>query len=166
MRRAACVLLMAAAALVQVTWAPRLEVGGAFPNLVLASIVAITWAFGVQPALIWACIGGALLDLTSTGPIGPHALALLVGAYVVGSGIRNLERVTPTRVALTAAVATVLYSTVLLLSDNLLGLPVPPAGVALQLTLAAAVYNAFLSPLAFEVVRRVPSRPRAAAQAS
>ena len=155
MRNAAGVLLMAAAALIQVTWAPRLAVAGAFPNLVLVAVVAITWASGVRPALVWACVGGVLLDLTSTGPVGPHALALLVGAYVVGLGIGNLERVTPVRVAVTGVAATLLYSAVLLLADNLLGLPVPAAGVALQLAIAAAAYNAVLAPLAFELARRL-----------
>jgi rod shape-determining protein MreD len=149
-------VLMTAAAMVQVTWAPRLEIAGAFPNLVLVAVVAITWAFGVQPALIWACVGGALLDLTSSGPIGPHALALLVGAYVVGRGIRNLERVTPVRVAVSAAVATALYSAVLVLADDLLGLPAPSGAMALELALAAAAYNAVLAPLAFEALRRLP----------
>ncbi|HEX2680218.1 MAG TPA: rod shape-determining protein MreD [Candidatus Dormibacteraeota bacterium] len=166
MRRAAGVVLMAVAALVQVTWAPRVEVAGAFPNLVLVAVVAITWASGVRAALVWSCVGGTLLDLTSTGAIGPHALALMVGAYTVGLGIHNLERVTPVRVVFTAVVATALYSVVLMLADNLLGLPVPAAGVAFQLAIAAAAYNAVLSPLAFEALRRLPRSSSAAAPGS
>ena len=164
MRRALGVVLMVAAALVQVTWAPRVEVAGAYPNLVLAAIVAITWALGARPALVWACIGGALLDLTSSGPIGPHALALLAGVYLIGLWIRNLERVTVVRVGLSAAVATCVYSAVLVLADDTLGLPVPPFGVAVQLALAAAVYNAVLAPFALEFVRRLHAALRTAPQ--
>ena len=70
---------MVAVVLVQVTWAPRLEVAGAYPNLALLAVVAITWTTGVRAGLAWACVAGVLLDLTSAGPLGPHALALLAG---------------------------------------------------------------------------------------
>jgi rod shape-determining protein MreD len=164
MRRGLGVLLMVTAALVQVTWAPRLEIAGAYPNLVLAAVVAITWTLGARSALAWACVGGVLCDLTSSGPIGPHALALLVGVYVIGLWIRNLERVTALRVAASAAVATCLYSAVLVLADDMLGLPVAPFGVAVQLTLAAAAYNALLAPFVFEVARRLHGALRTAPQ--
>lgn len=164
MRRGLGVLLMVAAALVQVTWAPRLEIAGAYPNLVLAVVVAITWTLGARSALAWACVGGVLCDLTSSGPIGPHALALLVGVYVIGLWIRNLERVTALRVAASAAVATCLYSAVLVLADDTLGLPVAPFGVAVQLTLAAAAYNALLAPFVFEITRKLHGALRTAPQ--
>ncbi len=164
MRRAAGVLVMVAAELVQVTWAPRLEVAGAYPNLVLIAVVSITWTLGVRSALAWACVGGVLCDLTSSGPVGPHALALLVGVYVIGLWIRNLERVTALRVAASAVVATCLYSAVLVLADDLLGLPVAPLGVAFRLTLAAAAYNGVLAPFAFEVARGLHGAMRTAPQ--
>src|ERR1700694_1228471 len=77
-------VLMLSAVLVQVTWAPRIEVAGAFPNLTLLAVITVTWTAGVGTGLVWACVGGLLLDLTAPGPIGPHALALLAGAYVCG----------------------------------------------------------------------------------
>lgn len=162
MRKAAGAALLAATALAQVTWAPRFEIGGAFPNLVLLAIVAITWTLGPRAGMVWACVGGVLLDLTSSGPVGPHALALLPGVYVIGFWTRNVERATPVAVAATAAASTLLYSVVLVLAADLLGLPVPPAGVAAQLALTAAVYNAVLSPFAYELVRRFHSQPETA----
>lgn len=160
MRRAAGFVLMAAAALIQVTWAPRFEVLGAFPNLVLLAVVATAWTVGPRAAMVWACIGGLLLDLTSAGPIGPHALALLPGAYAVGFWTRNLEHPNALHVALTAATATLLYSIVLVLADDLLGLFVPSPVVVAQLAFAAAAYNALLMPFVFEVVRRFQVRPQ------
>jgi rod shape-determining protein MreD len=144
---------MVVAALVQVTWAPHLSVLGAFPNLVLVAVVAITWTFGVRVGMAWACAGGVLLDLTATGPIGPHALGLLVGAYLTGFWIRNLDRDNGVQVALAAAASTAAYSLILVGSDDTLGLPVPPLALALQLTLAACVYNAILMPVALALVR-------------
>lgn len=166
MRRAAGLALMVAAALAQATWAPRLEVGGVFPNLVLLSVVALTWTLGTRPALVWAVVGGLLLDLTSSGPVGPHALAFLPGVYVIGFWIRNLEQPNALHIALTAVVCTVLYSVVLVLTYNLLGAPLPPFGAAAQLTFAAATYNAVLMPFAFELLRRLQSLTRTVRQPS
>lgn len=160
MRRAFGAMLLVAAALAQVTWAPRLEVGGAFPNLVLLAVVAVTWTLGARSGLVWACVGGVLLDLTAPGPIGPHALALLPGVYVISFWIRNLEHPNALHVALGAALTTALYSASLVLTDNLVGMPVPSFGVAAQLAFAAAVYNALLMPIAIELVRRLQTLVR------
>ena len=158
MKRMAGIALLAAAALVQVTWAPRLEVLGAFPNLVLIAVVAAAWTAGPRAALVWACAGGLLLDLTSSGPIGPHALALMPGVYGIGFWARNLEQVNGLHVALAATATTLLYSLALVLADGMLGLFVPAPGVILQLAIAAAAYNAILAPFVFEVLRRLQVR--------
>ena len=153
-------MLLVTAALAQVTWAPRLEVGGAFPNLVLLAVVAVTWTLGARSGLVWACVGGVLLDLTAPGPIGPHALALLAGVYVISFWIRNLEHPNALHVALSAALTTAVYSALLVLTDNLVGMPAPTFGVAAQLAFAAAVYNALLMPIAIELVRRLQTLVR------
>lgn len=155
MRRIAGLGCIVALALVQVTWAPRFEVGGAFPNLVLLAVVAVTWSAGVRVGMAWACIGGVLLDLTASGAVGPHALALLAGVYVTGFWARNLEHATAVHVVLTAAISTALYSAVLVLTAGLLGLPAPDAGIAARLAFAATLYNAMLMPLAMEIMRRL-----------
>ena len=155
--------VMVALTLVQVTWAPRLEVGGAFPNLVLLAVVGVTWIFGLRAGMVWACAGGVLLDLTAPGPIGLHALALLVGAYTIGFFTSNIANPTAVHFAVSAALSTVLYSTVLVLAADLLGNPVPAAGVAIRLASAAALYNALLMPLAIELMRRVQGLVPAAA---
>jgi rod shape-determining protein MreD len=147
--------LMFAAALVQVTWAPHLQVYGAFPNLVLAAVVCITWLGGPRAGLLWACVGGLLLDLTAPGPLGPHALALVVGAYAVGFWVRNVRHASLVQPALAATAASALYSLILIGTDDTLGLPVPPLGLVLQLATAACVYNAALVTLALVPLRRL-----------
>src|SRR5260370_24602929 len=118
--------LRLAAALVQVTWASQLEIAGAFPNLVLIAVVGLTWTQGVRSGLLWACAGGVLLDLNAPGPIGPHALALLPGAYVTGFWARNLHRDSPLHPARAPTLSTVLYSPVLVRTDYATRLPLPP----------------------------------------
>ena len=155
MRVMAGLLLLVAAALVQVTWASQLEIAGVFANLVLIAVVGLTWTQGVRAGLLWACAGGLLLDLNAPGPLGPHSLALLVGAYATGFWARNLDRESPLYPAAAVVVSTILYSLVLLGADDALGLPLPPLGTALQLIVAASLYNAALMPPALMALRRV-----------
>lgn len=163
MSRAIIFLALLAAALVQVTWAPHLELYGAFPNLVLAAVVCITWIGGPRSGLAWACAGGLILDLTAPGPVGPHALALVVGAYAVGFWVRNVPNATLVQPALAAAVASALYSLILIGTDDTLGLPIPPLGLALQLAAAACAYNAVLVTIALLALRGLaPNRTEAA----
>lgn len=155
MKRLAVAAVMLMTVLVQVTWAPRITVAGVFPNLALVAVIAVTWTAGVRAGMAWACIAGLMLDLTAPGPLGPHALALLAGAYLTGFWWRNLERDSVLHPVLAVAVSTALYSLILVAADDTLGLPVPPLGVALQLVVAACVYNAVLMPFALLVVRKL-----------
>jgi len=148
-------LLVLLAALVQVTWAPGLSVYGAFPNLVLVIVTVITWTRGQRAGLIWACAGGLLLDLTAPGPLGPHALALLAGAYVTGFWVRNVDPSAPVHPVIATAVSTAIYSVVLVGADDLLNLPVPPPALVLDLAVAAAVYNSVLVLPALAVAKRL-----------
>jgi rod shape-determining protein MreD len=155
MKVVAGVLLLVAAALIQVTWASQLEIAGVFANLVLIAVMGLTWTQGVRAGLLWACAGGIMLDLNAPGPLGPHSLALLVGAYATGFWARNLDRESPFHPAAAVVVSTVLYSLVLIGADYALGLPIPPFHTALQLTFAASLYNAVLMPPALMALRRV-----------
>jgi rod shape-determining protein MreD len=154
-RLVAGLLLLVAAALVQVTWASQLEIAGVFANLVLIAVMGLTWTQGVRAGLLWACAGGILLDLNAPGPLGPHSLALLLGAYATGFWARNLDRESPFHPAAAMVVSTVLYSLVLIGADGALGLPIPPFRTAAQLILAASLYNAALMPPALMALRRL-----------
>lgn len=157
MKRLGIAALLLATVLVQVTWAPRLTVAGAFPNLALVAVIAITWTAGVRYGMAWAVVAGLMLDLTSDGPLGPHALALLAGAYLTGFWARNLDRDSLLHPVIAAAASTAAYSSVLVFADDMLGLPVPPLGVAMQLVVAASLYNAALMPVALAMMHKLHS---------
>jgi rod shape-determining protein MreD len=135
------------AALLQVTVASRFEVMGAFPNLVLVTVVVVAWTLGPRAGMVLACAGGILLDLMSAGPVGLHALALLPGAYAIGLWSRRLRPPIAVVAALSAAPATVFYSIVLLTAYT-----APPEAAA-RAVLAAAVYNSVLALFACVLVR-------------
>jgi rod shape-determining protein MreD len=156
-KRLGIAALLLATVLVQVTWAPRITVAGAFPNLALIAVIAITWTAGVRQGMAWACLTGLMLDLTGDGPLGPHGLGLLAGAYLTGFWVRNLDRESVLHPVVAAAAGTAVYSALLVLADDILGLPVPPLSVAIQLVVAASVYNAALMPIALAVLRKLHS---------
>jgi len=158
LKRLGIAAMLLATVLVQVTWAPRLTVAGAFPNLALVAVIAITWTAGLRQGMAWACVAGLMLDLTSDGPLGPHAMALLAGAYLTGFWVRNLDRESVLHPVVASAASTAVYSIVLVLVDNVLGLPVPPLGIATQLIVAASVYNAALMSIAVVLVRKLHSK--------
>ncbi len=154
MTRIAAAALVLFAGLVQVTWAHGIAVLGVFPNLVLVIAVAITWNFGVRAGLACACAGGLFLDLASPGPLGPHALALLAGAYVAGLWARDVDRASFMQPALAAGVATLVYSAVLIGCDDTLNLAVPQPADAVQPAALAALYNAVIAVPLMLVTRR------------
>jgi len=159
--RVAAALLVLFAGLVQLTWAQGLTVLGVFPNLVLVIAVAITWSHGLRAGLACACAGGLLLDLAAPGPLGPHALALLAGAYTAGLWARDVDHASFMQPALVTAVATLVYSLVLVGSDDMLGLAVPPLATSLQLAALAALYNAVVAIPVTRALRHTRSEAHA-----
>jgi rod shape-determining protein MreD len=159
MKRLAVAAVLLATTMVQVTWAPRLTIAGVFPNLALVAVIAITWTGGVRAGMAWACVAGIMLDLTAPGPFGPHAVALIVGAYVTGFWTRNVDPESVLHPMLAVAASSAAYSIILVAADDTLGLPVPPLGVALQLLVAASIYNAVLMPVALLILRRRQAAP-------
>lgn len=153
-------LLLLPLAAVQVAWGPRASLLGTFPNLVLVMVVAWTWLAGPKEGLWWAVVGGLGLDLGAAGPLGPHALACLVPAYLSGWVAGPLTRDSLLLPALVAGAASAVYGLVLLGAADTLGQPLPPAPTIGSLLLASAAYNGLLTPLVVLALRRL--RPRMA----
>ena len=153
--------MLVLAALTQVTWAPRLMIAGAFPNLVLLAVIAIAWQRGVRSGMVAACAGGVLLDLCSSGAVGPHVIALLAGVYVAGFWIRNVDSPNAVHAASTTALSTVIYALVLVATGVALRNPSVGVTAGVELAAAGAIYNALLAPFAFAAVRGLDSRGRA-----
>lgn len=135
-----------AAALIELTVVPYLRVGDAYPHLVLVLGVIWTVASGFEGGLVWAFVGGLVLDVLAQRPIGSTAFALLVavgGAAVIA---RFLSRLRPLVPILAVAALSLVYSMTLFVLLGALGSPVPdPQPVA---TLAPGVaYDTVLAVL-------------------
>ncbi len=76
--------LLIGVALIQSVLLSRVDLWGARPDLML--LVVLAWAVvrGVDEGLMWAFVGGLIIDLLSGGPLGATVLALLVAAFLAG----------------------------------------------------------------------------------
>jgi rod shape-determining protein MreD len=86
------------AALVEVTLAPYIAIGGAGPHPVLIGGVIWTIAAGIDRGITWAFVGGLVLDSLLGRPLGASALALLLatgGAAIVARPVPRLRLVAP-----------------------------------------------------------------------
>ena len=154
-------LVLVPAAVLQVTLAPRLEVAGAFPNVVLLAVVSWTLLEGAQAGMRWAVAGGLLLDLVAPGPLGVHALALLVAAYGAGIARRFFEPDPVFLPALSAALATVAYNLVLIGFAAAMRHPVALVPVIQLWVAPSALFDAALMPAALWLLARLQVlRPR------
>ena len=81
---------LVAAFVMQVMLAPHLAFFGVVPNLLLLVIVTLAFVEGPSAGAIAGFVGGLLLDLIGTGPIGAWALVLSVTGYTAGMLQENL----------------------------------------------------------------------------
>jgi len=151
------------AALLNLTIAPYLIVGGAQPDFVLISAVVWTVVAGIEGGLIWAFIGGLMIDFLAPRPLGMTAFTLLICvglAAVIGRGLQQFRYVTP---ILAVFVCSVVNSLLFLLVYGAIRGPLAapdPVGAILP----AAIYNtliaAVVGPLAVVVAARRQPRER------
>ncbi|MEK7861296.1 MAG: rod shape-determining protein MreD, partial [Chloroflexota bacterium] len=153
-RVALAIVVPVAAALLQGTLGPLMDLGGVRPNMPI--LVAASWsvAAGAGEGLWWAFVGGLAADLLSGGPLGAFTVSSLPGALAVGLGERSLARPVPVvagaaAVGLAALVAALLYTGVLALVGHPLA---APAVLGLQ-TVGSALYTAGLALAVYPLAR-------------
>src|SRR4029077_17015462 len=65
-------------ALLELTVGPYLRVGIAEPHFVLVVGIVVTVAIGLEAGLVWAFVGGLVLDVIAQRPLGSTSFALLL----------------------------------------------------------------------------------------
>lgn len=139
------------AALAQLSWMPALS-AAAYPNLCVIAVAAWCWARGMRAALGWAVVAGLVLDLGSSGPLGPHALALLVAAYAAGLVVTMVDG-GPFVLPISAGVASIAYGLTLLVVAGLLR-EAPSLHQNAGWIAWTAAWDTALAPIAVFLVRR------------
>jgi rod shape-determining protein MreD len=147
-------VILVGVALIQHVVFPHITFFGAHPNLMLVVVMAWGVLRGNRDGLIWALVGGLLLDLFSLAPIGTATLPLLIVMFLVG-----LLEFTAFRVVLWLPIAAALVATPLY---QLLSLTVLKSlgwntgwGRTFELMLPLAILNALLMFFVFPLMRRV-----------
>ncbi len=147
----------AVAALIQSSILPFTAAGGAGLDLVLVLAVVWTMTVGLDGGLVWAFLGGLIIDVLLMRPLGLTAFVLLLavgGAWLVGRvSPRAVYPIVVATAAATAAVASVLT---VVLFGILRGLPagVDPLAQAVPTGLMAGLAAALVAPVPLIIRRR------------
>lgn len=141
-------------ALLELTVGPYLRIGIAQPHLVLVLGIVVTVAVGLEAGLVWAFVGGLVLDVLAQRPLGSTAFALLlcIGATsVIGRIFVRLRPVVPILATILLGLG---YSMILFVAFNALRAPiavVDPVALVLPSAVYDVVLAAVIGPLAISI---------------
>ncbi|MEA2609693.1 MAG: rod shape-determining protein MreD [Chloroflexota bacterium] len=141
-------------ALLELALGPYLRVGNAEPHLVLVFGIVLTLALDIEAGLVWAFIGGLVLDVLAQRPLGSTAFALLlcVGvSAILGRLFVRIRQIIPLPAAFILSFA---YSMTLFFAFNALQAPIPvadPIGRILPSAVFDLVVAALIGPLAITI---------------
>ncbi len=144
------------AALVQATVLPFAAEGGGGLDLVLVIAVVWTMALGLEGGLVWAFLGGLVIDVLLMRPLGLTAFIDLLavgGAWVVARLVTRA--LYPVIVGTTAALAFVAVPLSAFLYEALRDVPpgLDPFAGAVGSMIAAAITAAIIAPPALAIAR-------------
>lgn len=123
-------------AVVQTAVVPHFPILGLIPQL--SFLVALAWGLlrGMNEGLVWAFVGGLLLDLFSVAPLGVTSLSFMLAILAV-VWIENAMPADRFFIpVIMAAVATIIYLLVYFIFLRLLGYPTSLQGAAALLPTA------------------------------
>lgn len=147
----------AVAALIQSTVLPFAAIGGGSLDLVLVIAVVWTMALGLEGGLMWAFLGGLVIDVLLMRPLGLTAFVDLLAVGTAWVVARLFARALyPMVVATAAALSAIAGPLTVLLYRALRDVPpgVNPAAGVLPSAILAAVVAALAAPLAIAAARR------------
>ena len=147
----------AVAALIQSSILPFTAAGGAGLDLVLVLAVVWTMSVGLDGGLVWAFLGGLIIDVLLMRPLGLTTFVLLLAvgaAWIVGRVTpRAFYPVVVITTAVTAGIASILT---VVLFGVLRGLPagVDPFAQAVPTGMFAGIAAALIAPIPLIIRRR------------
>lgn len=153
MRVAIGIALPLAAALLQGSVVPFIDVAGARPNLVVLMAASWSVAAGAREAVWWAFFGGLAADLLSGGPLGALALASLVPVAAVGLADTQLRPRSVVAAAILVGLASLATSVIYVGILALVGTALPSAPVLAAAVASGAVYNGVLAIATYPIAR-------------
>ena len=145
--------LLTGIALIQTTVLARVSILGARPNLMV--LVVLTWAVvrGLDEGLVWAFVGGLIMDLLSGGPLAGTALALVAAAYLAGQSLGEEVGSEVVRLVILAVLGVLTYHVTLLVVLGWTGHPVNWGFSLTRVAGPSVVLNAVLTPFVLQPLR-------------
>jgi rod shape-determining protein MreD len=141
-------------ALLELTAGEYLRIETGQPHLVLVVGIVVTVAIGFEAGLVWAFVGGLVLDVLAQRPLGSTSFALLLCMGATSVLARVLIRFRPVVPILATLLLSLLYSMILFVAFNALRTPSPVAD-PIALLLPGVVYDtvlaALIGPLAISI---------------
>jgi len=152
--------LLTGVALVQSVLLSRINLWGARPDLML--LLVLIWAVvrGMEEGLMFAFIGGLILDLFSGGPLGATPLALLAVAFLAGQPLGRGLGSPGVRVLLLALAGSLVYHLVLLAVLAWSGRAVDWAFSLLRVAGPSVLLNGLLAPFVRQPLAWLERRTR------
>ena len=141
-------------ALVELTVGPYLRFETAQPHLVLVLGIVVTVAIGLEAGLVWAFVGGLVLDVLAQRPLGSTAFALLLCMGATAVLAQLLVRVRPIVPVLATLLLSLFYSMTLYVAFNALRTPIPvadPIAVLVPGVVYDTILAALIGPLAISI---------------
>lgn len=153
------------AALLQLTIVRYLQVGGAEPDLLLVFAVATVVAGDLEGGLVWAFLGGLMLDVLVPRPLGLTAFTLLAAVGLASVLAKVLDRTRLFAAPLATFPTSIVTSGLFVLAYGILRGPVPvadPVGAVLPTALYSTVVALAVGPLVVRLRQRAAVRERVA----
>jgi rod shape-determining protein MreD len=141
-------------ALVELTVGPYLRVGTAQPHIVLVIGIVVTVGVGLEAGLVWAFVGGLVLDVLAQRPLGSTAFTLLLCVGITAVLARLFTRLRPLVPILATLILSLPYSMTLFVAYNALRTPIhvaDPIFVLLPGLVYDTVIAALVGPLAVSI---------------
>lgn len=146
--------LLFIASLAQAVILPQAVPIAARPNILVLLVVAVCLIEGLYDAIMWAFIGGLMLDLMSGPvlPIGSNALTLVLVALLSSLGQANPFHNRIVVPLVTVFIATIFYNMMIMLLGVILSHPEAIIDNILRVAVPSAILNAILMPVVYSSV--------------
>jgi rod shape-determining protein MreD len=151
-------------AIAELTVTPYLRVGDAQPHLVFVLAVVWTVAVSLDSGLVWAFVGGLVLDTLAQRPLGATAFALLIVVGATAVLGRSLARIRPVVAIIATLLLSLVYSMTLVVLFAVLRPPstlTDPLRIVAPGVLYDVVLAAIFGPLAVSLRDRFVDEERA-----
>ena len=114
-------------------------------------LVVIGWSFHAGPnnGMLWAIMGGMMLDLATGAPLGITSLPLMLIVPLIAAGQSRTRRGNPLWLGSVAIIALILFQTIYLFVLVLTGHPVNWATAIPQVAVPLLLLHAVLLPISY-----------------